>query len=91
MVYRAKGMVKDMEFVQFHPTSLYNPNETHPAYLITEAMRGYGGILRLPNGEEFIGKGISPHIYVERTLKDVLMSDTNDSQLSEAIKYLKKI
>ncbi len=56
MVYRAKGQVKDMEFVQFHPTALFNPSETHPAYLITEAMRGYGGILRLPNGEEFMQK-----------------------------------
>ncbi len=56
MVYRAKGQVKGMEFVQFHPTALYNPNETHPAYLITEAMRGYGGILRLPDGEEFMHK-----------------------------------
>ena len=56
MVYRAKGTVKDMEFVQFHPTVLFNPAETHPAYLITEAMRGYGAILRLPNGEEFMHK-----------------------------------
>ena len=56
MVYRAKGTVQDMEFVQFHPTSLYHPGETHPAYLITEAMRGYGGILRLPNGESFMEK-----------------------------------
>ncbi len=56
MAYRAKATVKDMEFVQFHPTALYNPGETHPAYLITEAMRGYGGILRLPNGEEFMQK-----------------------------------
>ena len=56
MVYRAKGKVKDMEFVQFHPTALYHPGETHPAYLITEAMRGYGGILRLPNCEEFMQK-----------------------------------
>lgn len=56
MVYRAKGQVKDMEFVQFHPTALFNPAERHPAYLITEAMRGYGGILRLPNGEEFMQK-----------------------------------
>ncbi len=54
MVYRAKGTVQDMEFVQFHPTALYNPNETHPAYLITEAMRGYGGILKLPTGETFM-------------------------------------
>ena len=56
MVYRAKGTVKDMEFVQFHPTVLYNPSETHPAFLITEAMRGYGGVLRLPNGQEFMQK-----------------------------------
>ncbi len=56
MVYRAKGKVEGMEFVQFHPTALYNPDETHPAYLITEAMRGYGGILRLPTGEEFMQK-----------------------------------
>lgn len=56
MVYRAKGKVQDMEFVQFHPTALYNPKEKHPAYLITEAMRGYGGILRLPNGKEFMQK-----------------------------------
>ena len=56
MVYRAKGTVKDMEFVQFHPTSLYHAGETHPAFLITEAMRGYGGILKLPNGESFMEK-----------------------------------
>ena len=36
MVYRAKGTVADMEFVQFHPTVLYNPKETRPAFLITE-------------------------------------------------------
>lgn len=54
MVYRAKGTVKDMEFVQFHPTSLYHPGETHPAYLITEAMRGYGGILKLADGTPFM-------------------------------------
>ena len=41
MVYRAKGIIENMEFVQFHPTSLYNPNE-RPSFLITEAMRGYG-------------------------------------------------
>ena len=52
MVYRAKGTVADMEFVQFHPTVLHNPKETHPAYLITEAMRGYGGILNHKDPEE---------------------------------------
>lgn len=55
MVYRAKGAVKNMEFVQFHPTSLYNPGE-RPSFLITEAMRGYGAVLRNLKGEEFMYK-----------------------------------
>jgi len=55
MVYRAKGIIENMEFVQFHPTSLYNPGES-PSFLITEAMRGYGGILRNQLGEKFMNK-----------------------------------
>ncbi len=55
MCHRAKAMISNMEFIQFHPTSLYNPGE-RPSYLITEAMRGFGAILRLPNGKEFMDK-----------------------------------
>lgn len=55
MVYRAKGIIENMEFIQFHPTALYNPGES-PAFLITEAMRGYGAILRTQNGHEFMHK-----------------------------------
>ena len=55
MVYRAKGTVQDMEFVQFHPTALYHPGD-RPAFLITEAMRGYGAVLRNLAGEEFMQK-----------------------------------
>lgn len=55
MVYRAKGEVENMAFVQFHPTSLYNPGE-RPSFLITEAMRGFGGILKTTDGKEFMHK-----------------------------------
>lgn len=53
MVYRAKGKVRNMEFIQFHPTALYNPRE-YPAFLVSEAVRGFGGILRRTNGESFM-------------------------------------
>lgn len=54
MVYRAKGRVRDMEFVQFHPTSLYNPSGENPNFLISEAVRGYGAILRTRDGQPFM-------------------------------------
>lgn len=55
MVYRAKGTVQDMEFIQFHPTALFHPGD-RPSFLITEAMRGYGAVLRNLRGEEFMHK-----------------------------------
>jgi len=55
MVYRAKGEVENMEFIQFHPTSLYNPIEK-PSFLITEALRGFGAVLKTKNGDEFMKK-----------------------------------
>ncbi len=53
MVYRAKGKIRNMEFIQFHPTALYNPSE-YPAFLISEAVRGFGGILRRSDGVSFM-------------------------------------
>lgn len=55
MVYRAKGIVENLEFIQFHPTSLFNPRE-RPSFLITEALRGEGAILKTRKGEEFMHK-----------------------------------
>ena len=54
MVYRAKGHIENMEFVQFHPTALYNPAGDNPVFLVSEAVRGYGGILKTAEGEEFM-------------------------------------
>ncbi len=72
MCHRAKAESENMEFIQFHPTSLYNPSE-HPSFLITEAMRGFGGILRLQNGEEFMDKyhpmkSLAPRDVVARSI-----------------------
>ncbi len=56
MVYRAKGRVSNMEFMQFHPTSLYNPAGENPSFLVSEAVRGFGGILKTTKGIEFMHK-----------------------------------
>jgi len=53
MVYRAKGRIENMEFIQFHPTALFEAGVS-PSFLITEAVRGDGGILRNKEGEAFM-------------------------------------
>ena len=55
IAYKAGCRIMDMEFIQFHPTALYNPGD-RPSYLITEAMRGYGGVLKTKDGKEFMHK-----------------------------------
>ncbi|MFI3248348.1 MAG: L-aspartate oxidase [Rikenellaceae bacterium] len=72
MCHRAKAKIENMEFIQFHPTSLYNPGE-RPSFLITEAMRGYGAILRLQSGKEFMDRyhpmlSLAPRDVVARSI-----------------------
>lgn len=56
MVYRAKGRIENMEFIQFHPTALYETGIRGQNFLITEAVRGDGGILRNYAGDAFMEK-----------------------------------
>lgn len=76
MVHRAKGHITDMEFVQFHPTSLYEPGE-RPSFLISEAVRGFGALLRDKRGREFMAKyhpmgALAPRDVVARSIDNEL-------------------
>jgi L-aspartate oxidase len=56
MAYRANCRLANMEFVQFHPTALFNPAGENPDFLISEAVRGEGAILRTVDGKTFMEK-----------------------------------
>lgn len=82
MVYRAKGVVENMEFIQFHPTALYNPKEK-PNFLITEALRGFGGILKTIDDKPFMQKydkreSLAPRDIVARAIDNEMKLSGSD-------------
>ena len=93
MAYRARAAVANMEFVQFHPTSLYLPGEEHArdsgqrfggrSFLITEAVRGDGGLLTNLGGERFMPayddrEELAPRDVVARAIDDQLKKRGED-------------
>ncbi|MDO9154768.1 MAG: L-aspartate oxidase [Paludibacter sp.] len=103
MVHRARGVIKDMEFVQFHPTGLFQPGQ-RPTYLITEAIRGYGAVLRCKDGQEFMQKydkrgSLAPRDIVARAIDnemkirghEFVYLDVTDKNAEETKKHFPNI
>ncbi|MCX7696743.1 MAG: L-aspartate oxidase [Bacteroidales bacterium] len=95
MAKRACAYVENMEFIQFHPTAFYDPS-SQPSFLITEALRGAGAVLKNHDGEEFMSRyhpagSLAPRDIVARAIDHEMKIKGTDHVFLDARHISKKV
>ncbi|HEB84469.1 MAG TPA: L-aspartate oxidase [Bacteroidetes bacterium] len=85
MAWRAGARLANLEFMQFHPTALYTPNKTQRAFLISEAVRGFGAHLLNQRGERFM---IGQHELAELAPRDIVARAIDNERKKWGIEHV---